>query len=494
MTRLYLYTSITELRYKDNATQYTISSPISCTVTEQRNGIFDLELIYPLNGTNADRLIPNAILMASPRRGASEEPFKIYEVEQTIDGTVTVRAHHLVYELDGIIGKDLKSTGIAAAVLEFNNTTFLASYYTWGDNYAFFHLSSSGIVDTTTLLLNPAPISMWAYLGQLVETFSGELSYHYVAAQNKIEITLSADRGTAKDTVIQYGINIVDLDRKLNSNNLYKEVIAWWWDGADYANSFTSVSVPTGLSDTLRSLYLDTTSVFQTMPSYDNLLAAATEYIANHELTNGIQDELTVDFVPIEITTDGGYSDQLDLCDTAVVDASAIGITANAKCIEVVYNILTEKYDSITVGITDRTIVDAIASIETPSQSSSEWKPSTGALIINSPNSSSLASGSYKEKAMLSLPAGTWAISFGCGFSANATGIRAAILSSTSDSSSQFDRSSRLVEPAISGASHSLNGVAVLQFTTDQTLYLNCYQNSGSSLTVYPWIRAVKII
>ena len=55
------------------------------------------------------------------------------------------------------------------------------------------------------------------------------------------------------------------------------------------------------------------------------------------------------------------YADSsLYLCDTATVDASLIGVSATAKCVKVVYNVLTEKYDNVTVGTVQDDIVDTI--------------------------------------------------------------------------------------------------------------------------------------
>ena len=50
----------------------------------------------------------------------------------------------------------------------------------------------------------------------------------------------------------------------------------------------------------------------------------------------------------------------LYLCDTATVDASLIGVTATAKCVKVIYNVLTYKYDKVTVGTVQADIVDTI--------------------------------------------------------------------------------------------------------------------------------------
>lgn len=471
---------------------YEIDDPISCMVTEQRNGCFDCELQYPINGLNAGALVPNAIIMVEPRRDADPEPFKIYEIDQTIEGIFTARAHHIVYDLDGVVQDHNVSTGISAAITIVNNAAITATYNLFGDLVPFFEMTSDGITDTTSVINIEEYISMWAYIGKLVEVFGGELSYKYDASNHKVVITLSAARGVQKDAVIGYGVNIVSIERKQTSYNLYKDVVAWWWDGADTA-SMTYASVATGLTGTIRSLTVDCTRLFQTKPTYAQIQAAASSYIADHNLTEGIHDELTVDFVPLEITTENIQSDEIELCDTVTVDASIIGVQAQAKCVEVIYNAITRKYDSVKVGILQKTIVDTIASIPEAPTASSNWKPSTGAVTIVEPTSSSLTNASWVTKANVTLPAGTYMIEYGCAFSANNTGIRRCCLSSTQNSDAAYVRGAGDSKNAVQGSLTYTSGTAIITLSTQRTLYMNARQNSGSSLTVYPWIRAVRI-
>ena len=478
---------------RDGTFHYEIDDPISCMVTEQRNGCFDCELQYPINGLNAGALVPNAIIMVEPRRDADPEPFKIYEIDQTIEGIFTARAHHIVYDLDGVVQDHNVSTGISAAITIVNNAAITATYNLFGDLVPFFEMTSDGITDTTSVINIEEYISMWAYIGKLVEVFGGELSYKYDASNHKVVITLSAARGVQKDAVIGYGVNIINLDRKQTSYNLYKDVVAWWWDGADTA-SMTYASVATGLTGTIRSLAVDCTKLFQTKPTYAQLQAAASSYISEHNLTEGIHDELTVDFVPLEITTENIQSDEIELCDTVTVDASIIGVQAQAKCVEVIYNAITRKYDSVKVGIIQDTIIDTISTINPSGLSSSSWQPSTGSVISDSPSSSSLASGSYVSKANVTLPAGTWVVTFGCAFSTNSTGYRKIVLSATQNSSTNYQRGSNASANALSGEYTFMGNTAVIVLTTNTTLYLNSFQNSGSSLTAYPYIKAVKIV
>lgn len=480
MSLRYLYKDLSDLI--SDSTKYILADEINCIVKEQINGFFNLEMQYPLNGGNADEIVPNAIIMAEPRPEADPEPFRINEIEQTIDGVMLVKANHIAYDLSGsTCYSGFYRTGITNAI------AIQSSF----SNHSWWTLTSD-LTDTTTEIGVDNPITMWEYLGRLVSLFGGELKYSWDHNNNKLKVELLAARGVQKSTTIQYGSNIIALDRVRNSNNSYSKVTAWWWDGSSIASIVTG-SVSTGISDPVRELLVDATSSFPTAPTSAELQAVAQAYIDANGLSDGVQDELTVDYVPLDITTEGASSERLDLCDTATVDASLIGVTATAKCIETVYNPLTGKYDSVKVGILQKTIIDTIASIPDAPTASSNWKPSTGAVTIVEPTSSSLTNGSWVSKANVYLEKGTWLISAGCAFASNTTGRRGVCVSATQNSSNNIGRGTASYAAPVSGAYTYAQVCAPVVLSSPYTVYVNCYQNSGSSLSVSPWIRAVRI-
>lgn len=476
----YLFENVSTLRA--GVSEFSLVDCISCIVKEERNGCFNLELQYPLNGVNSDKIVLNAIIMSEPRPTANPEPFRICEIEQTIDGVMLVKANHIAYDLIGSsYYGGFYRTGIANAIS-------IQSSFT---NNSWWTLTTD-LTDTTTEIGVDNPITMWEYLGRLVSLFGGELKYSWNHNNNKLKVELLSARGVQKSTTIQYGSNIIALERVRNSNNSYSKVTAWWWDGSSIASIVTG-SVSTGITDPVRELLVDAKSSFPTTPTSAELQAVAQAYIDANGLSDGVQDELTVDYVPLDITTEGASSERLDLCDTATVDASLIGVTATAKCIETVYNPLTGKYDSVKVGILQKTIIDTIARIPEAPTASSNWKPSTGAVTIVEPTSSSLTNASWVTKANVTLPAGTYMIEYGCAFSANNTGIRRCCLSSTQNSDAAYVRGAGDSKNAVQGTLTYTSGTAIITLSTQRTLYMNARQNSGSSLTVYPWIRAVRI-
>lgn len=351
-----------------------IPDALTCKVHEVRNGSFDLELTYPMTGLNADRLATNCIISAQPRPNADREPFRVYECERNLQGIITCRAHHIAYDLDGKIALGMTAEGI---------TRSLSSMNTWCGSY--FTIINDGITDELEQFNIVTPESVWNAIGgknSLLSHFGGELSYHWDDTTKKCKVTLHSARGTAKDTIIRYGVNIVSMNRKQSVGDMYSTVIGVWSDGASAANNAWSNSYSTGVTDVDRWLLLDYSKQFDAKPSTALLNELVSDYIAHHDFT--MQSDLNVEYIPLETTTDyaptpvaivgeavvgtdvvgddngNATSDALELCDTAYVDASLVGVTAQAKCVETVYDVLLGKYSKVTIGTLAGTIIDTI--------------------------------------------------------------------------------------------------------------------------------------
>lgn len=74
----------------------------SCTVTEKRNGSYELKLVCPSDGIHAERLEEGNIILAKPSDTGQSQPFRIYKVTTPIDGKLEVQAKHISYQLNFI--------------------------------------------------------------------------------------------------------------------------------------------------------------------------------------------------------------------------------------------------------------------------------------------------------------------------------------------------------------------------------------------------------
>ena len=57
-----------------------LSDAVSCVVTEERNGAFELEMTYPVDGVHFDKIVHSAIILAKPSARRSAQAFRIYSI------------------------------------------------------------------------------------------------------------------------------------------------------------------------------------------------------------------------------------------------------------------------------------------------------------------------------------------------------------------------------------------------------------------------------
>lgn len=347
--------------FKTNNYGAALSEVIAATVTEERNGIFDLDLMYPCDGANADKLTPGAIISSQPAPGKTAEPFRIYDVQKDINGVSSCKAHHCVYDTDGVIIAPF-SVSTAGALVSALNTHL-------NNALADFEVQLSGIPNNTAAdLTTHAPATLWSLIGAAAALLGAELGYTYDRATQKMMITLYAARGTTSTATIRWGVNLMTINGGLNNANVYTAIYPYYVK-EEPDETITYVELPektlsTGGTGRTRILPVDLTSKFKQSPTAAQLRAEATAYI------NGIDwdtvNSVSFDFIPLQNTTEYAGTDiaqAVDLCDTVAVNASRIGISAAAKVVKAVYNPLLDKYENLTVGEIAVNIADTIAKL-----------------------------------------------------------------------------------------------------------------------------------
>ena len=92
--------------YEEYETEYIsnglgrLSDAISCIITQNKAGTYELVMQYPLDGIHANEITNNRVIYAVPERGKGPQPFKIRNIEKTIDGKMSVTARHNCYDLN----------------------------------------------------------------------------------------------------------------------------------------------------------------------------------------------------------------------------------------------------------------------------------------------------------------------------------------------------------------------------------------------------------
>ena len=80
--------------FPSTATEWTtqglgaLSDAISCTVTEERNGVYELEMQYPMSGIHFAEIADRCIIFAIPSPYRSPQPFRVYRITKPLAACV----------------------------------------------------------------------------------------------------------------------------------------------------------------------------------------------------------------------------------------------------------------------------------------------------------------------------------------------------------------------------------------------------------------------
>ena len=343
----------------------------SCTVTEERNGGYEVEMEYPLTGSHFSDIQKRRILYVKPNPYDDPQPFRIYSITKPINGIVTVHAAHLSYDTSGSIVKLFPAdAGSASAAM-----SYLKNFSVPSTPFTFFtNVGKSGTMSV------PKPSSIRSLLGgsdgSILDTFGGEYLF------DKWNISLLESRGSNRGVTIRYGKNMTDLEQEENDTDFYTGVYPFWYSESEDGGLVTLsandgiVNAP-GNYDFVKIMPLDlssedfskettdsegyTTTIEK--PTEAELLAAAQKYIANNKI--GIPKvSLDVSFVMLaqaEEYKDFARLETVKLCDTVTVEFEKLGVKTTAKCIKTVYNVLTDKYDSIELGEPKSSLAETVS-------------------------------------------------------------------------------------------------------------------------------------
>lgn len=363
--------------YESTATEWTnlgvgpLSDSISCYVTEERNGIFELNMEYPINGLHYSEIKEGCLIKAKTNDTSDLQVFRIYRTEKSFDNRIKIEAEHISYALNSypFIGENFNnSTPTEVVRSAFSNSpigTYVSSTKSL-DGYTFI----SDITAQKTFDLAD-PCSIRSLLGgrtnSLLNLWQGEFEF-----DNKA-IKYYSNRGHDNGIKIKFGKNMTDLMQEISIEGLYTHVFPYVKktispeEGDSYdvyifaPSSNRAIQIMDGHQPLylkygfIRTKYLDLSDKIDPDDEIEesDVLSMANSYIsANTEITKP-KITLTVSFQPFRQRSENGLIANLEkvsLCDTVTVTHPRLGIYEKLKVNKTVFNVLNETYKSIEIG------------------------------------------------------------------------------------------------------------------------------------------------
>lgn len=330
----------------------------SCTVTEERNGAFELEMVYPVSGRYFSEITLDRIIVAVPHDGGDKQAFRIYAADASVDGRVKFYARHISYQLNFIPIAPVSGTAESAQDMlsALKNSAMADCPFSFESD-----IEGSRSYDFKV------PVGFRTAIGgmegSVVDSYHGELEW------DNWTVKLHPSRGSDNGVRITYGKNLSDLRQSINIGSTITGVAAFWKGQTDEDSSvivYSSPRIVTISNDYAheRIAVLDVSSAFQGKPTEEQVTDYATEWLNSTSQTDpsaGIE----VNFVPLWQTEEYKQFAPLErvgLCDTVYVSYKQLGVTAKKKVTKTVWNVLLDRYDKIELGGTT-TVSDTIAGI-----------------------------------------------------------------------------------------------------------------------------------
>ena len=356
-----------------------LSDCISCTVTEERNGIYECEFKYPITGEHYSEIKEGMVIGVTHDESGDIQPFDIYAHQAPIDGVVTFNAHHVSYRLSNVVIMPFTASSPSAALAGIESHSANPNpFLFWTDK------GGSGTFEVEK------PDYCRALLGgqegSILDAFGGG-DYEW----DRFTVKLHASRRTQTKVQIRYGKNLSDITEKTDTSSTYNAIVPFWlstecilvtlpeqvivYSGATlYETNLTthnSLIIRDHLGNPITVTYqqinavpFDMSSDFQEQPTVNQLRTAAISKFNSSQAWLP-QQNIDVDFVQLWQTDE--YKDyaplqRVKLCDTVSVFYDALGVNAvDMRVVKTVWNTLLDRYDSIELGQLSSTLAQTIA-------------------------------------------------------------------------------------------------------------------------------------
>ena len=348
---------------------------ISCEVTEELNGQYEAEIVYPATGFQHSTYEDTSIglekilgIKCPLRDSISENLFRIYRVDRDLGGYFHIYARQLSYDLNHFAATNDGISAVTGGITNFADSYGVHSYgmnlraisnmdipFAFGGD-AEYDTSITGVgfqQDWSTCT------SIRAYLGgeeltgydlSALRRFGGEFEF------SRFDVNLWEERGQDRDVTVTYGTSMMGLDSVDSSEGVYNAVCCFSTetDGTYYKKHTATANCQHMGGLTYRSVkIIDCSS--DVMEKYPDgatdtqidalLLSLANEEAKRIDSPSGLTRKITIDVAESELN-------EVYLGDTIRVlyIKNGLSLDDRLKITSYTWDVLRQRYTSITVG------------------------------------------------------------------------------------------------------------------------------------------------
>lgn len=330
---------------------------IECLVEEERNGIFELTMVYPANSSILESIVYDNIIVADANDYLKSQKFRIYNTRKLMANRIEICARHISFDLvhDWVDSISVENQSCEYAL----NTIFRNS------QFSSHFKGHSDIINAQNFKVNKVTCleAIGGTSGSILDTYGTGAEI----LRDNTDIHVLNRRGRDNDVVIEYRKNLTGLEVEEDTTDLVTRIMPY----AIYTNSndeeieVRGDFIDSPLIDNYAHpyvKYMDYSEKFEddevpTKTKLNNL--AAKEYINNK--VDIPKNNYKIEFIPLSKCAGyEGLEDRINLCDVVTIKDSRYSIDTQAKVIKVVFDVLRGRYDSMELGEPRTTLGDII--------------------------------------------------------------------------------------------------------------------------------------
>ena len=369
---------------------------LSCIVTEQVNGTYEVEFTYPMTGAYYEQLINfGGVLACTHDHNGDIQLFDIYKYSAPIDGIVTFNGSHVSYRLRDYWRKGEYSVSLSGIFADWNQPNYNSLIKPIGT----FHFAQDGvdlrgemlwypIYNVREAMLSTSWNGMTDDLGNelrsVLQAYPGEWRY------DNFNVYYSNKRGQDRGVQIRYGKNMSSILRERDTGGIVSAIIPMWNDGHNYPDFesyhyYDTVYSPKMEVDAspwyangeqvysdgifyfnppiIHAVMLDITDQFENEPTAKEARDYALSYMSKSS-TWRADDNITVDFLDLYGTPEYEGIEGLSSCvcgDYVKVFYPQLGIVS--KSVEIMslsYDVLAERVIEMQLNTIKTTLAQVI--------------------------------------------------------------------------------------------------------------------------------------
>lgn len=313
---------------------------ISCTVSEERNGLYEADFEYPVSGANFDLIRVGRIIGVTHNESDDVQPFDIVSYSKPIDGIVTFHCTHISYRQSymTVTGSNISSLADAFDLLGTAEPTNPFIYETNKTSSAYM-AAADGKPKSVRSLLGGTE-------GSILDTYGGEYEW------DRFRVILHDNRGVTRPFTIRYGVNMLKYDETFDTQGSYSSCIPFWANGTEIVIGDRQFATGVTIANRGECVPLDVSDKFQSKPSKADVEAMGLAVMATKNVYNPTQT-LHVEFARLQDVPD--YENfrrlyQCNLCDIINVAFPDYDFTGQFKIVKTTWDVLADRYESLELG------------------------------------------------------------------------------------------------------------------------------------------------